>query len=78
MRERNRQIFRFVLVLGLGASLAGMAGQAAHPEKPVIRAKKLRPEPIIPATVIESTIPDECLLAPRDSGGSAKTQFACG
>jgi hypothetical protein len=55
-----------------------MAGQAAHPEKPVIRAKKLRPEPIIPATVIESTIPDECLLAPRDSGGSArKNVIAC-
>jgi hypothetical protein len=71
MRQRNRQILRFFLVLALGASLAGIAGQSARSEKPVMRAEKTRPQPIILATVMESAIPDECLLAPHDDEDSA-------
>jgi hypothetical protein len=80
MQEQNRRVFRFLVVLGLGASLAIMAGQAVHPEKPGMRGKKkLPPEPIIWVTVIESTVPEQCLLAPRDSGRSAKRKvIACG
>jgi hypothetical protein len=67
MSQWNRQIFRLVLVLALGA---GLAVQAARPEKPGLRAEKTRPEPIILATVIESSIPDQCLLNPRDDEDS--------
>ena len=69
MREWNQQIFRFFLVLALGAGLAGMAGQA-RPEKPGVRAEKARPEPIILATVMESAVPAQCLLTPRDEDES--------
>jgi hypothetical protein len=68
MSQWNRQIFRFVLVLALGA---GLAGQAARPDKPGLRAEKTRPEPIILATVIESSVPEQCLLNPRDEDESA-------
>ena len=61
-------MFRFFLVLALGA---GLAGQAARPQKPGLRAEKARPEPIILATVIESTIPEQCLLVPREEDDSA-------
>ena len=71
MRQRNRQIFRFFLVLALGASLAGLAGQSARSEKPGMRAEQARPAPIILATVMESAVPDECLLARRDEEDSA-------
>jgi hypothetical protein len=79
MRERYRQIFRIFVVLGIGVSLAGMAGQFSHQDKPVMRAKKMRPEPIIWATVIEGSVPEECLAAPRDNGRPAKKKaIACG
>ena len=79
MRERYRQIFRIFVVLGIGVSLAGMAGQFSHQEKPVLRAKKMRPEPIIWATAIENAAPEQCLVTPRDSGRPAKKRvIACG
>jgi hypothetical protein len=71
MHEWNRQIFRFFLVLALGASLAGMAEQSTRPEKPRIRAEKARPEPIVLATVTESALPEQCLLTRRDEDDSA-------
>ena len=59
MRQWNRQIFRFFLVLALGAGIGGLAGQAARPEKPKMRAEL--PAPVIMATVMEITAPDHCL-----------------
>jgi hypothetical protein len=73
MRQRNRQILRFFLVLALGAGLAGVAGQSARSEKPSLRAEKARPQPIILATVLESAIPDECLLVPRGEEDNSAT-----
>lgn len=70
MREWNRQIFRFILVLGLGASLAGMADQSTRSAKPAVRAEKSRLEPIVMATVTESAFPEQCLLTRRDEDDS--------
>ncbi|WP_294535131.1 hypothetical protein [uncultured Rhodoblastus sp.] len=71
MGEWNRQILRFSLVLALGSGLAGMAAHAARPEKPGMRVQTPRPEPIILATVMERTVPEQCLLVPREEADSA-------
>ncbi len=72
MRGHERQIFRIFLVLALGAGMAGLAGQSARSERP--KAARLeRPAPIILATVMESSVPEQCLLARRDEDDSANT-----
>lgn len=71
MRGLDRQLFRFVLVLALGAGLAALAAQ---PEKQRVAARE-KPAPVILATAYESAPPpamesgarvDQCSLNPRD------------
>ncbi len=70
MRGHNRQVFRIFLVLALGAGMVGLAGQSTRSERPK-PARAEGPAPIILATVMESAVPDHCLLAPRDEDDSA-------
>ncbi len=65
MRGRGAQFVRMFLVVALGAGLGALAAMAARPEKP--RAAQIeKPAPIILATVMESTLPDHCLLPLRE------------
>jgi hypothetical protein len=71
MRGFDRQLFRFVLVLGLGV---GLAAVAAQPQKPK-GAVREKPAPVILVAALESAPPpaieagarvDQCSLNPRD------------
>jgi hypothetical protein len=71
MRVLDRQLFRLVLVFGLGGGLAAIAAQ---PEKPKLAVRE-KPAPIIMAVALENTAPtasdvgarvDQCSLNPRD------------
>jgi hypothetical protein len=77
MRNFDRQLFRFTLVLALGAGLAALAAQ---PSKPKIVAVE-KPAPIILAAAYENVRPsasdaavgariDQCSLNPRDYADS--------
>jgi hypothetical protein len=71
MRGLDRQLFRFVLVLALGA---GLAAVAAQPQKPKVAARE-KPAPAMIVAAYESAPPpviesgarvDQCSLNPRD------------
>ncbi|WP_374545917.1 hypothetical protein [Rhodoblastus sp.] len=73
MRGFDRQLFRFILVLALGA---GLAATAAQPSKRKVAARE-KPAPIILAAAFENAPPsaseavvgarvDQCSLNPRD------------
>jgi hypothetical protein len=71
MRGLDRQLFRFVLVLALGAGLAAMAAQ---PQKQRVAARE-KPAPVMLVAAYASAPPpaiesgarvDQCSLNPRD------------
>jgi hypothetical protein len=71
MQGLDRQLFRFVLVLALGA---GLAAVAAQPEKSKVAVRE-KPAPVILVAALESAPPpaieagarvDQCSLNPRD------------
>jgi hypothetical protein len=71
MRGLDRQLFRFVLFLALGA---GLAAVAAQPQKPKLAIRET-PAPVILVAAYESAPPlaieagarvDQCSLNPRD------------
>jgi hypothetical protein len=64
MRHWRRQLFRFSLIVALGA---GLASFAASPEKPKTSAR-VAPEkiaPVIFTTTVTRASFDECLRPPR-------------
>jgi hypothetical protein len=79
MRGRNGQFVRMIFVLMLGVGLGALAGAAARPDRHR-EARLDKPSPIILATVLESSVPDHCLLSPREeddhtiSGDKAQEQ----
>ncbi|MGO9389957.1 hypothetical protein [Rhodoblastus sp.] len=72
MRGHNRPVFRILMVLALGAAMGGLAGQSARSQRPR-PARAEGPAPIVLATVIESAVPESCLLAPREEDDSAES-----
>ena len=70
MRGRNALFVRMIFVVTLGVGLGALAGAAARPDRPKT-ARLEKPSPIILATVMESYVPDHCLLPPREEDDHA-------
>jgi hypothetical protein len=73
MRSFDRQLYRFTLVLALGAGLAALAAQPPQPKVAAVE----KPAPIVLAAAYENVRPsasdaaigarvDQCSLNPRD------------